>query len=77
VSVGRLLPALLDHLLDRITDRNFPVINSSTSWLARYRARSSGGQWFKWFPEMIVCGERQSWERSSGWGRFLRAKRWS
>ena len=51
-------PALLNHLLDRILEREI-----SGNQLGQFADRIAmepdvpEGRWFKRFPEMIVCGE--------------------
>jgi hypothetical protein len=51
-------PALLNHLLDRIAEReiSFNQLGLFADWLAN-DPEVPEGQWFKRFPEMIVCGE--------------------
>ena len=51
-------PALLDHLLDRITEREIShkQLGQFADWLVT-EPEVPEGQWFKRFPEMIVCGE--------------------
>jgi len=51
-------PALLNHLLDRITEReiSFNQLGLFADWLVT-EPEVPEGQWFKRFPEMIVCGE--------------------
>jgi hypothetical protein len=51
-------PALLNHLLDRITEReiSFKQLGQFADWLVT-DPEVPEGQWFKRFPEMIVCGE--------------------
>ena len=53
-------PALLNHLLDRITEReiSFSQLGLFADWLVT-EPEVPEGQWFKRFPEMIVCGEGQ------------------
>ena len=52
------LPALLNHLLDRITEREIPAhqLGQFADWLVT-EPEVPEGWWFKRFPEMIVCGE--------------------
>ena len=52
------LPALLNHLLDRITEREIPAhqLGQFSDWLVT-EAEVPEGRWFKRFPEMIVYGE--------------------
>ena len=51
-------PALLNHLLDRISDREISAdqLGQFADWLVT-EPEVPEGQWFKRFPEMIVCGE--------------------
>ncbi len=51
-------PALLNHLLDRITEReiSFNQLGQFADWLLT-EPEVPEGQWFKRFPEMIVCGQ--------------------
>jgi hypothetical protein len=51
-------PALLNHLLDRITERGIPAdqLGQFADWLAT-EPEVPEGRRFKRFPEMIVCGE--------------------
>jgi hypothetical protein len=51
-------PALLNHLLDRITQREISAdqLAQFADWLAA-EPEVPEGRWFKRFPEMIVCGE--------------------
>jgi hypothetical protein len=51
-------PALLNHLLDRITEREIPAhqLGQFADWLVT-DPEVPEGRWFKRFPEMIVCGE--------------------
>ena len=51
-------PALLNHLLDRVTRREVSAeqLGRFADWLAT-EPEVPAGQWFKRFPEMIVCGE--------------------
>ena len=51
-------PALLNHLLDRITERqiSFDQMAHFADWLVT-EPEVPEGRWFKRFPEMIVCGE--------------------
>ena len=51
-------PALLQHLLDRIQQREISAsqLGLLASWLDQ-NPEVSTGRWFKRFPGMIVCGE--------------------
>ena len=51
-------PALLDDLLDRISERGIPAnqLQQFADWLIT-EPEVPEGRWFKRFPEMIVCGE--------------------
>ncbi len=51
-------PALLNHLLDRVTQREISAsqLGRFTDWLAT-EPEVPEARWFKRFPEMIVCGE--------------------
>jgi hypothetical protein len=51
-------PALLNHLLDRITEGeiSFNQLGLFADWLVT-EPEVPEGQWFKRFPEMIVYGE--------------------
>lgn len=51
-------PQLLDHLLDRIRDRNISAdqLGLMADWL-RTEPEVPEGPWFKKFPGMTVCGE--------------------
>ena len=51
-------PALLNHLLDRITERQISAnqLEQFANWLVT-EPEVPQGKWFKRFPEMIVCGE--------------------
>jgi hypothetical protein len=51
-------PALLDHLLDRITEREISAnqLGQFADWLLT-EPEVPEGRWFKRFPDMIVCGE--------------------
>jgi hypothetical protein len=51
-------PALLNHLLDRIAEReiSFNQLGLFADWLVT-EPEVPEAQWFKRFPEMIVCGE--------------------
>ena len=51
-------PALLNHLLDRITERQISAhqLDQFADWLVT-EPEVPDGRWFKRFPEMIVCGE--------------------
>jgi len=48
----------LDHLLDRVTEREISAsqLGRFANWLAT-EPEVPEGRWFKRFPEMIVCGE--------------------
>jgi hypothetical protein len=48
----------LNHLLDRITDReiSFNQLGLFADWLVT-EPEVPEGRWFKRFPDMIVCGE--------------------
>jgi hypothetical protein len=50
-------PTLLNHLLDRITEREIPAdqLGQFADWLVT-EPEVPEGRWFKRFPEMIVCG---------------------
>ena len=51
-------PALFQHLLDRIQGRQIPA--TQLVLLARWldtEPEVPGGEWYKRFPAMIVCGE--------------------
>lgn len=50
--------ALLNHLLDRIADREISAdqLGQFADWLG-IEPEVPKGRWFKRFPEMIVCGE--------------------
>lgn len=50
--------ALLQHLFDRVDERAISVeqLQLFASWL-ELEPEVPSGQWFKRFPEMIVCGE--------------------
>jgi hypothetical protein len=58
VRRDNLPPALLNHLLDRITQREISAdqLAQFADWLAA-EPEVPEGRWFKRFPEMIVCGE--------------------
>jgi hypothetical protein len=49
---------VLNHLLDRIHEREIPVeeLRLLADWLDR-EPEVPAGQWFKRFPGMLVCGE--------------------
>jgi hypothetical protein len=49
---------LLNHPLDRLTEReiSFDQLGQFADWLVT-ESEIPEGQWFKGFPEMIVCGE--------------------
>jgi hypothetical protein len=51
-------PALLNHLLDRITDREISAdqLGQFADWLVT-EPEVPEGRWFKRFSGMIVCGE--------------------
>lgn len=51
-------PALLQHLLDRIRDRDIPAeqLGLLADWLDR-KVVVPEGRWFKRFSGMTVCGE--------------------
>jgi hypothetical protein len=51
-------PALLQHLLDRIQQREIsaPELGLLANWLDE-NPEVPFGKWFKRFPGMIVCGE--------------------
>jgi hypothetical protein len=51
-------PALLNHLLDRISDREISAdqLGQFADWLVT-EPEVPEGLWFKRFPKMIVCGE--------------------
>ena len=51
-------PALLNHLLDRITERQISAnqLGQFADWLVT-EPEVPEGRWFKRFPDMIVCGE--------------------
>jgi len=51
-------PALLNHLLDRITDREISAdqLGQFADWLVT-EPEVPEGRWFKHFSGMIVCGE--------------------
>lgn len=51
-------PRLLDHLLDRISDRKISVdhLKLLSNWL-QTEPEVPEGKWFKKFPGMTVCGE--------------------
>ena len=59
-KIGRdnLPPGLLNHLLDRITERQISAneLGQFADWLVS-EPEVPEGRWFKRFPEMIVCGE--------------------
>jgi hypothetical protein len=57
-EIQNLPPALLDHLIDRITEREISANQRGqfTYWLVT-EPEVPEGRWFKRFPEMIVCGE--------------------
>jgi len=49
---------LLNHLLDRITERQISAnqLSQFADWLVT-EPEVPAGRWFKRFAEMIVCGE--------------------
>ena len=51
-------PALLQHLLDRIQQREISAaqLGLLADWLDR-QPEVPAGRWFKRFPAMTVCGE--------------------
>jgi len=51
-------PRLLDHLLDRVSDRKISAdqLGLLADWL-RTEPEVPEGRWFKTFPGMTVCGE--------------------
>jgi len=51
-------PGLLNHLLDRITERQISAdqLEQFADWPVT-EPEVPEGSWFKRFPEMIVCGE--------------------
>ena len=51
-------PRLLDHLLDRVDDRNISAaqLGLLANWM-RADPEVPEGKWFKKFPGMTVCGE--------------------
>ncbi len=51
-------PGLLNHLLDRITDREISAdqLGQFADWLVT-EPEVPEGRWFKRFSELIVCGE--------------------
>jgi hypothetical protein len=51
-------PRLLDHLLDRVDDRNITAaqLGLLANWM-RADPEVPIGKWFKKFPGMTVCGE--------------------
>ena len=51
-------PALLNHLLDRIAEREISAnqLGLFADWLVT-EPEVPEGKWFKQFPEIIVCGE--------------------
>jgi hypothetical protein len=58
-------PRLLDHLLDRVDDRNISAaqIGLLSNWL-RTDPEVPEGKWFKKFSGMIVCG-KANWSKLS------------
>lgn len=53
-------PTLLNHLLDRITERQISAnqLEQFADWLVT-EPEVPESRWFKRFPEMIVCDEGQ------------------
>ena len=51
-------PALFDHLLDRVIQREISTrqLSEFADWLAT-EPEVPEGPWFKRFPEIFVCGE--------------------
>jgi hypothetical protein len=51
-------PRLLDHLLDRVDDRNISAaqLGLLANWM-RADPEVPEGKWFKKFPGVTVCGE--------------------
>lgn len=51
-------PRLLDHLLERISDRKISAdqLGLLADWL-RTEPEVPAGRWFKTFPGMTVCGD--------------------
>ena len=51
-------PALLNHLLDRIAERQISAkqLSQFADWLVT-EPEVPDGRWFKRFPEVIVCGQ--------------------
>jgi hypothetical protein len=51
-------PRLLDHLLDRIHDRNISAdqLGLLAEWLDT-EPEVPDGRWFKKFPGLVLCGE--------------------
>jgi hypothetical protein len=51
-------PALLNHLLDRISEREISAdqLGQFADWLVT-EPEVPEGRWFKRFPDIIVCGE--------------------
>jgi hypothetical protein len=51
-------PALLNHLLDRIAEREISAnqLGQFADWIVT-EPEVPEGRWFKRFPGMIVCGE--------------------
>ena len=51
-------PALYDHLLDRVQQRNISAqqLRLMLRWMDT-QPEVPNGRWFKRFPELIVCGE--------------------
>jgi hypothetical protein len=69
VRRSRLPRALLEHLLDRIREREIPADQLSllAEWLDGV-PKVPAGKWFKRFPKMIVCGEGRTGEDHSARG---------
>ena len=59
-------PGLLNHLLDRITERQISTnqLEQFADWLVT-EPEVPEGRWFKRFPEMIVCGEGEWSQREA------------
>ena len=58
VRRAKVPPALFQHLLERVHDREIPSsqIRLLADWLDR-QPDVPEGMWYKRFPEMTVCGE--------------------
>jgi hypothetical protein len=70
-------PALLNHLLDRVAEREISAnqLGQFADWLATDPEVPEGG-WFKRFPEMLSA-EKVRWLRHScGPGRLRLARKW-